>query len=495
MDKYCIVPKTSRILFELARGMEMNNDEEELLKGGFIRHVEISLDTNTWEILAWTMPEIAEPLLDRVASFVEQKNKVDKVHIYQSAMKLDKIVEQNWEKLVDYVAGENQGVRHILLHSNRIYKESKIMLQVNGDFSKYLLEEHNVLQDLKEAGIKVIGYPIKLECQTVYEEIEVPDVEEAVHETKEYKAVLEAAQAPAPKPAQGGGGYGGSYGVAPSGGASFGGSGEKSSSSKPSRPRRAAVPIGDDDSPLVYGEAIVGEITPISQIEGEMKNVVAQGTIAGVDGRSFQTTNILLFAVADNTEGISCKAFLKDTEGYEKVLGRLKKAAKGGGTIKVKGSVRYDKYDNDYVMFADSVLLVDVESRKDQSEEKRVELHCHTTMSNMDAVSSAKSLITTAEKWGWPAIAITDHGVVQAFPEAMDTVFGRKPLNIKVIYGVEGYLVGEDYEQKRANHIILLAKNPNGLRNLYKLITMSHLRFSIVPQDCPGSLFRNIVKG
>ncbi|WP_407399771.1 PolC-type DNA polymerase III [Anaerovibrio sp.] len=490
MDKYCIVPKTSRVLFELARGMEMNSDEEELLRGGFIRHVEISLDTNTWEILAWTMPQIAESLLERVASFVEEKNQVAKVFIYQTAMKLDKIVEQNWEKLVDYVAKENQGIRHILLHSNRIYKESRILLQVNGDFSKYLLEEHNVLQDLKEAGIKVIGYPIKLECLPVYEEIEVPDVEEAVHETKEYKAALEAAKAPAPKPAQGGGGYGGSYG----GGTSAGG-GDKGPSNKSSRPRRAAVPIGDDDSPLVYGEAIVGEITPISEIEGEMKNVVAQGTIAGVDGRSFQTTNILLFAVADNTEGISCKAFFKDTEGYEKVLGRLKKAAKGGGTIKVKGSVRYDKYDNDYVLFADSVLLVDVESRKDNAEEKRVELHCHTTMSNMDAVSSAKKLITTAEKWGWPAIAITDHGVVQAFPEAMDTVFGRKPLNIKVIYGVEGYLVGEDYEQKRANHIILLAKNPNGLRNLYKLITMSHLRFFHRTPRLPRQLIQEYREG
>lgn len=465
----------------------MNHDEEVLLKGGFIRHVEISLDTNTWEILAWTMPQIAESLLERVAAFVEEKNQVAKVLIYQTAMKLDKIVEQNWEKLVDYVAKENQGVRHILLHSNRIYKESKILLQVNGDFSKYLLEEHNILQNLKEAGIKVIGYPIKLECLPVYEEIEVPDVEEAVHETKEYQAALEAAKAPAPKTAQGGGGYGGAPSV--------GGGGEKGTSNKSSRPRRASIPIGDDDSPLVYGEAIIGEIIPISQIEGEMRNIVVQGTIAGVDGRSFQTTNILLFSVADNTEGISCKAFFKDTEGYEKVLGRLKKAAKGGGVIKIKGSVRYDKYDNDYVMFADSVLLVDVESRKDNAEEKRVELHCHTTMSNMDAVSSAKKLITTAEKWGWPAIAITDHGVVQAFPEAMDTVFGRKPLNIKVIYGVEGYLVGEDYEQKRANHIILLAKNPNGLRNLYKLITMSHLRFFHRTPRLPRQLIQEYREG
>ena len=491
MDKYCIVPKTSRILSELARGMNLNSDEEELLKGGFIRHVEISLDTNTWEILAWTMPEIAEDLLNRLAAFVAQKYQVAKVYIYQSVMKLDKIVEQNWKKLVDYVAKENQGIRHILLHSNRIYKESIILLQVNGDFSKYLLEEHNVFQKLRDAGIKVIGYPIKLECQPVYEELEIPDVEESVHETKEYQAALEAAKAPAPKPAQGGGGYGGGYGGAPS----AGGSGEKTSANKPSRSRRSNVPIGDDDSPLIYGNAIIGEITPIAEIEGEMRDVVVQGSIAGVDGRSFQSTNLLFFAVADNSEGITCKAFFKDTEGYEKVLGRLKKAAKAGDAVKVKGSVRYDKYDNDYVYFADSVLLVEVERRQDSAEEKRVELHCHTTMSNMDAVASAQSLITTAAKWGWPAIAITDHGVVQAFPEAMETVFGKKPLDIKVIYGVEGYLVGEDYEQKRANHIILLAKNPNGLRNLYKLITMSHLRFFHRTPRLPRQLIQEYREG
>ncbi len=485
-EKLCIVPKNSRMLSELAMGMAINTDEEKLLKGGFIRHVEISLATNTWEILVWTMPEIADDLLNRVADFVAKKNKVAKVIIYQTAMKLNKIVEQNWEKLVSYAVKENQGARHVLLNSNRIYNDDNILLQVHGDFSKYLLEEYDIFTKLREAAIKIIGYPIRLDCQAVFEEIEV-SVQNEVYETKEYKAALEAAQAPAPKPAQGGGGNGSFSPSAPA----SGGGGAK----PPTRTRRAAVPIGDDDSPLVYGNSIIGEITPISEIEGEMKDVVVQGTIAGVDGRSFQTTNLLLFAVADNTEGINCKAFLKETEGYEKVLGRLKKAAKGGGTIKIKGSARYDKYDNDYVFFADSVLLVDVETRKDNAEEKRVELHCHTTMSNMDAVASASSLINTAVKWGWPAIAITDHGVVQAFPEAMEKVFGRKPLDIKIIYGVEGYLVGEDYEQKRANHIILLAKNPNGLRNLYKLITMAHLRFFHRTPRLPRQLIQEYREG
>ena len=97
-------------------------------------------------------------------------------------------------------------------------------------------------------------------------------------------------------------------------------------------------------------------------------------------------------------------------------------------------------------------------------------------MSMMDAVDSVSDLVKTAARWGWPAVAITDHGVVQAFPDAAKTVAENK-LDIKIIYGMEGYLVGDDYQQKRANDIILLAKNPNGLRNLYRLVSLSNLRF------------------
>ena len=204
-DKYCIVPKSSRILSELAMGMKLNSNEEKLLQGGFIRHVEISLAANTWEIMVWTMPEIADDLLNRVADFVAEKNQVAKVIIYQTAMKLSKIVEQNWTKLVDNAARENQGARHILLNSNRIYNNDSILLQVHGDFSKSLLEEHDIFSKLRDSAIKIIGYPIKLNCQAVFEEIEAP-VENEVYETKEYKAALEAAQATAVKPSQGGGG-------------------------------------------------------------------------------------------------------------------------------------------------------------------------------------------------------------------------------------------------------------------------------------------------
>ena len=487
-DKYYIVPQKSRLLSDLAKGMELNEDEERLLKGAFIRHVEISLNSSMWEIVVWSGKEIPENIINRITDFIARKNSLAKVMIYQTVISLEELAEQNWEKLVNQVAGNNQSISHILLGTNRIYKDSRIILQVNGDFSKYMLEENNVSMAFYEAGIKIIGYPISIECQSIYEEIENISVEEALHETREYQEALEAARTPISKTAQRGGSKS-------NGGASNYHDGKNNHRSKISRPRGGEIHIGNDDSPLVFGEAVIGSLTPISQLEGETRDVVVQGVIVSVDGKQLLETSMLLLLVADDTDGMTCKSFFKKPEDFTKVLDRLKKAVKAGGTVKLRGRMRYDKFLNDNVLFVDSLLLVDVEARQDKATEKRVELHCHTKMSAGDGVASAKSLIKTAAKWGWPAIAITDHGVVQAFPEAMDTVWGKEKLDIKIIYGVEGYLVPNDYDLKNANHIIILAKNPNGLRNLYKLITLSHLRFFYREPRLPRQLIQEYREG
>lgn len=126
----------------------------------------------------------------------------------------------------------------------------------------------------------------------------------------------------------------------------------------------------------------------------------------------------------------------------------------------------------------------------DNAEVKRVELHCHTKMSKMDGVTPMEELVETAIKWGHKALAITDHGVVQAFPFCFDVA---EKADIKLIFGMEGYLMNDDghdidleptdtikksrIKKVKNNHIIILAKNETGLRNLYKLVTISHLRY------------------
>ena len=197
-----------------------------------------------------------------------------------------------------------------------------------------------------------------------------------------------------------------------------------------------------------------------------------QGTLGEVKGFEFAKTNLLSFNLADDTDGIVCKAFFKDGEEFSRAQASLK----AGMLVKVHGSVQFDKFQNDFVLMTNSLYKMTAPQREDHAEVKRVELHAHTHMSNMDAVVSVKNLIKTAARWGWPAIAVTDHGVVQAFPDAAKTLKEEK-LDIKVIYGMEGYLVGENYEQKQANHIILLAKNPRGLRNLYQMVSLAHLRY------------------
>ena len=498
MEKYRIVPENCKRLGQLLAGMEQTAQEGKLLDAAVIRHVEITPARNMWELLIWSLDKLPEELLDRGRDYVTAKHDLQEVRFYTTVIKLEKVLEQKWEQLVEFVTKGDHAAKVILDQSRRVYGQNAILLQVQGDFAKYLLEKHKVLNKLREGTEKLIGYPVALQCQAVYEAIDAI----RQHMPPEDPAYLEALKRAQTEPkvpvAQGGGGsdYGkpaGPQPVQPYNGGNASGNSKAGGDNKGGKKyRRRQLVIGAEDSPLVFGEGIVGDITPINQLQGEIRSVVAQGYIGGVDGKEFANTNMLLFSLADSTEGISCKIFIREHEGYEVVLGRLKKAAKSGGVIKVKGAVRYDTYSNDYSLMPDSLMLVEQEARQDKAEEKRVELHCHTNMSSMDAVSSAKALIKTAAKWGWPAIAITDHGCVQAFPDAMSAA---KDAGIKVIYGVEGYLVGEDYKQKRAHHIIILAKNPIGLRNLYKLVSMSNLRFFFKRPRLPKQLIQEYREG
>jgi len=137
----------------------------------------------------------------------------------------------------------------------------------------------------------------------------------------------------------------------------------------------------------------------------------------------------------------------------------------------------------------------------DTATEKRIELHAHTQMSQMDAVTPVKELIARAAKWGHPAVAITDHGVVQAYPDAHEAA---KKAGIKIIYGVEIYLLGEDktdsngeidYKNIDTYHAILLVKNQTGLKNLYRLISESHLNFFYKRPRVPKSVLEKYREG
>ena len=145
----------------------------------------------------------------------------------------------------------------------------------------------------------------------------------------------------------------------------------------------------------------------------------------------------MVFSVFDGTNTINCKAFVAK-EKVDGVTKRLKKVKK----VKVIGNAQFDPYAKEVNLLCNCVLEVPEEKaneRMDNAPVKRVELHMHTQMSTMDGITPAKDLIKRAMKWGMKSIAITDHGSVQAFPDA-HKLLGNNP-DMKVLYGVEAYLV------------------------------------------------------
>ena len=146
---------------------------------------------------------------------------------------------------------------------------------------------------------------------------------------------------------------------------------------------------------------------------------------------------ILSVDIYDGTSTMTCKAFLPGNNA-KKIIKRLK----GTPAIKIAGKAQTDAFSNELTIMANIIVEstpMPKTTREDNAEVKRVELHMHTQMSQMDAMTSAKDLIKRAMKWGMKSIAITDHGVVQSFPEA-HKLLGRENPDMKVIYGVEAYL-------------------------------------------------------
>lgn len=200
------------------------------------------------------------------------------------------------------------------------------------------------------------------------------------------------------------------------------------------------LPEEDNSSPLIMGTTMtINE--PLVQIKNlgvDDKKVSLQGEVINTEDRELKSGRVLYsFDLYDGTSTLTCKAFL-DKKNAKKIMGRVKNAK----AIKIAGTAQMDSFSHELTVMAYTILEVEPpkkEVRMDNAEEKRVELHMHTKMSQMDGMTSAKDLIKRAMKWGMKSIAITDHGVVQAFPEAHKLLeFDNH--DIKIIYGVEAYL-------------------------------------------------------
>lgn len=278
---------------------------------------------------------------------------------------------------------------------------------------------------------------------------------------------------------------------------------------------------------LILGRKVNGCPRPLLEINDETAHCVIHGQVIQIRQQKTLKTGSLLydFDITDYTSSIKVKLFV-DTAKHRKFQ---EDWLVPGQWYLFKGHVKFDQYTQELALFPLDIMTSPPRARHDEAPLKRVELHLHTKMSSMDATNTASELIDQALKWGHEAIAITDHGVVQAFPEAMKKAKvgndGKRP-PIKIIYGLEGYLIegdGSKYMQQMRQrkggakaqatteegvaddlakeerqdswHIILLAATSEGIRNLYKLVSLSHMDYFYKKPRIPRDLLKTHRQG
>ena len=222
------------------------------------------------------------------------------------------------------------------------------------------------------------------------------------------------------------------------------------------------------DPEVFYGRECDGEITPIDEITDEIGEVVITGKVLCIDTREIRMEKtIIMFDFTDFTDTITIKLFVKNEE-LGDVLDNLKK----GNFYRIKGMAMMDKFDREITIGSIRGIkpIPDYTTKRmDHSEEKRVELHLHTMMSDMDSVVDIKQMINRAKAWGMPAVAITDHGCLQAFPIANHCISMKE--EFKIIYGVEAYFVDDSKE------VVTSSKNQK-LRDTFVVFDLETTGFS-----------------
>lgn len=297
------------------------------------------------------------------------------------------------------------------------------------------IEVHVTYKKTKDSKLKYNDQKIQQEVEAILEhtaavreenaaqEAEASD-EDKKKETKKEEKKAAAVQKSASKPMTGG-------------------KGKKFSGNFGKKERYSPFKRNPDDPNLLYGRDFDDDPIELSTVVGEMGEITFRGKVIEFDTREIRNEKtIVMFAVTDFTDTIMVKMFVRN-EQLPDVLGDIKK----GAFLKIKGVTTIDKFDGELTIGSVTGIrkISDfTESRMDTAPEKRVELHCHTKMSDMDGVSEVVDILKRAHEWGHKAIAITDHGVVQAFPIANHFIEGLdKDDPFKVIYGVEGYLVDD----------------------------------------------------
>jgi DNA polymerase-3 subunit alpha (Gram-positive type) len=246
------------------------------------------------------------------------------------------------------------------------------------------------------------------------------------------------------------------------------------------------MPVITNAAHAIFGPSFKAKPIEMQSITGDMDKVCVAGTVFAVDSADTRSGFRLCFDITDNTSSVRVQRFFQNRGEHERNKQDYTelKQIKRGMSISVKGRLEWKTFGDkeEQVLRPDAIIPFEWEggAREDSAPKKRVELHLHTNMSDMDGLTDVDSLMKRCAKWGHKAVAITDHGVIHAFPNAMNARFKRvKDEEFKVLYGCEAYLVDDRAKMRERGihsyHITLLAKNAVGMRNLFELISKAHI--------------------
>ena len=431
MKNYCIIPDESKVFLSFVTALPIAPEHIELLKLSQVLKVQVDAAAGTWEIFLETPASpvpanVLEMVANHLCEHCDLKQVLFRQTVAKPQQKLEVYLAEQWPAFAALVAGDQQGLKHLLLNAASHFDGKTLTVETIGEAGAEMLQDRGMEKQIQNTLLQVFDRSCQVRiCAGAAAASDPGDIC-----TPEYlEALAESAVA-----------------------------------------NKAASTGKAADTPIIFGRNIKDNPQPIQMVQEEARNVVVEGLLVNHDMRELRSGRFLLtFDIADASDGISGKVFFENREQFDKAAGLLK----SGMTVKAKGTVQFDKFSGELTLFADSMCRgAGKVERRDETEISRVELHAHTRMSALDAVVSVKNLIKTAARWGHQALAITDHGVVQSFPEA-DEVAAE--CGLKVIYGMEGYLF--DDQINRARHIVILAKNSVGLRNLYRLVSISHLKY------------------
>ncbi|MCX7711836.1 MAG: PolC-type DNA polymerase III [Clostridia bacterium] len=408
----------NKSFLELFPEININQEINELFQNSKVTSVNVYRKSRRLEICISTDQLIPAATLHNVEKNFIEIFKLDGVNIrpkFELQLSLKEMLAQYWPSVIYTINNKIALSRGIMLECEWDFHDNRLLIKLKTRGADILKSQGC---DRLIEGLMEDWFSTKIRVEFVDHTIDESVMDEyiALKESEQSKVVTETVVVTSSKPAESGG-----------------------SKAKPK-------PAGGDMSCVIHGKPFNDSLMKMSEVTQDSGKVAVWGDVFRVESREIRGGRyIFMFDATDYTSSLTFKFFVEKDD-----IDLIQEQIKDGVRVKIRGEAQYDKFSRELAVMTSDILELEKEEKTDTAEVKRVELHLHTQMSSMDAVTPAKELVKRAAKWGHRAVAITDHGVVQAFPDAFDA--GKKN-KIKILYGVECYILDDS---------VPIVYNPNG---------------------------------